>query len=111
MALKYYASGWRGGSRAMIKTIKFAKIAGVAGFAAGEIMDIEALREGKLSPRHAGINLMMGIVGFTEAAPLSIAYFGIDAFYPGGVSGLAHKYGDVHFDFSHIGESNQDTDH
>ena len=29
----------------------------------------------------------MGIVGATELAPLSIVYFGVDAFYPNGVSG------------------------
>ena len=108
--LKYYASGWAGGSRALIKTVKFARVAAVAGFAAGEIMDGIALYNGKIGWTHAGANLIMGVVGFTKAAPVAVIYFGVDAFYPGGVSGLVHKYGDVHTDFSHIGEPQDNWD-
>ncbi|ATP58038.1 hypothetical protein CPT03_16975 [Pedobacter ginsengisoli] len=91
VSLNYYSSGWTGGTKAMIKTIKIAKIArimGVAGFAAGEIMDGIALYQGKIGWGKASVNLAMGIVGFSEAAPLSVMYFGIDAFYPGGISGF-----------------------
>jgi RHS repeat-associated protein len=84
---RYYSSGWKGGSRALIKTLKFARAAGYIGFIAGSVMDTKALFDGKISGGKAVLNLGMGILGFTEGAPVSILYFGVDAFYPGGVVG------------------------
>lgn len=96
-SLGYYASGWAGGSRALIKTMKFAKVAGVVGFAAGETMDLIKLYNGEIGYKNVIVNGAFGLVGFTAAAPVSIIYFGVDAFYPGGwkqiEQNLGHRMG------------------
>lgn len=107
--LKYYASGWKGGSRALIRTVETARVAGWAGFAAGEIMDIAAYLssdpEIHISGTKALVNLgfgLLGNLGGEYGTAASAIYFGVDAFYPGGWSGVGK-------DLSDFGQQIHDT--
>jgi len=64
-------------------------------------MDAGALYQGKISGGKASLNLGMGILGLTEAAPLSIMYFGLDSFYPGGIEGVVKDINDTGSDINY----------
>lgn len=75
---------------------KIARVVGVAGYMAGTAMDFIALRKGLIGGGKFTTNFVIGAVGLTEGAPLAVMYFGMDAFYPGGVNGFKDdlsKYG------------------
>jgi RHS repeat-associated protein len=100
---KFYRTGWTGGSRARITTYR---VGGAAKFfthamvVAGTVIDIVGVKNyykyGADDPNHfivspvkAGVNLGMGVYGLYVNPLASAAYFGIDAFYPGGFEGFA----------------------
>jgi RHS repeat-associated protein len=88
-SLKWYSSGWTGGSRAFIKTAqlsKFFEALGRAGIVIGFAADTYELATGNLEGgwQHWATNTTMGIVGLTPIGFVTIPYFLIDAYYPGG---------------------------
>ncbi|MCL8537391.1 hypothetical protein M9991_11020 [Chryseobacterium gallinarum] len=100
---KYYASAWRGGSRAKITTYNIGKVGGVLGkvsFWGGVIMDARGTynyyynptSNNKVHPAKAGLNTAVGAFGTWVNPAVGIIYFGVDAFYPGGWEGYGNDY-------------------
>lgn len=86
-SLKWYSSGWTGGSRAFIKTAqlsKFFEAVGRAGVGVGFLADTYEFANGNISGSHYATNTGMGIVALTPIGFVTIPYFLIDAYYPGG---------------------------
>ncbi len=99
---KLYTSGWRGGSRAAIKTFRIAKVAKVTGIltivatTATDMIGVynyytymdapDYIKQDQylVHPAKAGLNLGIGIYSFYVNPIVGIVYFGIDTFYPGG---------------------------
>lgn len=92
---KYYQSGWAGGSRAGIKTYnaaKLGKLASKAAIAVGIALDANGVREylsnpnsqNAVTPAKMGVNLGVTAYASWVNPVVGIAYFGIEALYPGG---------------------------
>ena len=85
--INWYSSGWTGGSRASIKTAQLSKleIVGRVGVGIGFAADTyEFFVAGSISGSHYATNTAMGIVALTPIGFVTIPYFLIDAYYPGG---------------------------
>jgi len=86
-SLKWYSSGWTGGSRAIIKTAQLSKIAeslGRIGVGAGFLFDTYEVVNGNITISHYVTNVVMGAIALTPIGFVTIPYFLIDAYYPGG---------------------------
>jgi RHS repeat-associated protein len=93
---KIYSSGWSGGSRAGIKTYNMGKVAkglGKVSFVLGGGMDAYGVYNyysygaddpNSVHPAKAVVNTTFGVVGLKLNPVVSILYFGVDSFYPGG---------------------------
>ncbi len=69
VSLKWYSSGWSGGSRAFIETAQLSKLAetaGRVGFGIGFVADTYEFANGDISGSHYATNTGMGIVGQTR---------------------------------------------
>ncbi len=106
LSLKYYESGWNGGSRAKIKTFnisKAGKLLGRGTFVLGVAMDLRGMMIYKdnpnspnaVHPAKAGLNTTMGAYGLWVNPVAGTLYFGVDAFYPGGWKSALEKNGSL----------------
>ncbi|MFN0293022.1 DUF6443 domain-containing protein [Pedobacter helvus] len=94
---KYYGNGWTGNQYA--KTFNVGKIGkglGFAGAAAAVLIDIKGVvnyydnpnAPNTVSPGKFSLNAGMSVFGFTGVGTIPAAlYFGVDAYYPGGING------------------------
>lgn len=115
---KYYASGWRGGSKARITTYRITKIGYSIGWLSvgiGIAMDLYGINEyykdssspNAVHPSKAVLNTGMGAYGmFIHPVP-TMFYFGIDNFYPGGWLGNEDGPGALPV-FDQVHNSNQE---
>lgn len=93
VSLKWYSSGWRGGSRALIKTAQLSKLAETAGRVSvgiGFLADTYEFANGNISGSHYATNTVMGGLALTPIGFVTIPYFVIDAYYPGGFTAAMH---------------------
>jgi RHS repeat-associated protein len=67
----------------VLRVAQIGKILGPITLVVGELLDARDLSNGKITLHKAATNLGVGAIGLV-AAPVSIVYFGLDAFYPGG---------------------------
>ncbi|MGQ0660912.1 LysM peptidoglycan-binding domain-containing protein, partial [Sphingosinicella sp.] len=81
-----------------VRTLQLAPIAEFAGrlsFGLGFALDINSYRQGQISGGKFALNTFMGVVGMRGGpwgAAAAAIYFGVDAFYEGGWSGLASDW-------------------
>ncbi len=72
---------------------KWGKLAGVAGFALGTVMDIKKVDSGEISGAKFKLNFGMGAIGFTAAGlPASILYGTVEVIHPQGWEGYSKDY-------------------
>ncbi|PZF72845.1 hypothetical protein [Taibaiella soli] len=101
---KWYSSAWRGGSTARIKTFNVSnigKLAGWTGIGIGVIADIRGViiwrhhpnDPNAVTPIKASINTGVSLYALAICSPVGLVYFGVDAFYPGGLFGDAEHPG------------------
>ncbi|NVM62214.1 RHS repeat-associated protein [Mucilaginibacter sp. SG538B] len=93
VSLKWYSSGWTGGSRAIIKTARLSKVAetvGRVGVGIGFVADTYEFVNGNISGSHYATNTVMGGIALTPVGFFTIPYFVIDAYYPGGFTAAMH---------------------
>lgn len=92
VSLKWYSSGWRGGSRALIKTAQLAETVGRVGvgIGIGFVADTYEFANGNISDSHYATNTVMGGLALTPVGFVTIPYFVIDAYYPGGFTAAMH---------------------
>jgi len=87
------------------KLAKVGRIAGPAGFVVGELADVVAVYNGYITPTHGVANLTAGVAAFVPIlAPFSIIYFGVDAFYPGGVGGIVNNVSNYQYNQAHAND-------
>jgi hypothetical protein len=100
ISLKYYYSGWRGGGRALIKTAKLDAAGTVVGRGAiglGFVFDTYEFVNGGITGSHYATNTVMGAVGaFTPVGFVTVPYFLIDGFYPGGYAAASRDAAPVY---------------
>ncbi len=75
---------------------KIGKIAGVTGAVAGTFIDAYGVYKGTTPIGQAGVNVFftgVGLYGGPIGAGISVGYFGLNAFYPGGAFGYAKDVG------------------
>lgn len=83
---KLYRSGWKGGSRSMIKThslTKTAKVAGKVFFGLGVIWELVSLFGGQQSLAKTTVNITFSSIATFGGVPgliIGVFYFGLDAF-------------------------------
>ena len=86
-----------------VETIGVGKVGGLLGkasFGLGVAMDVRGMliyrnnpnSPNAVHPAKAGLNTVMGAYGVWADPVLSTIYFGVDAFYPGGVNGYVKDY-------------------
>lgn len=80
---------WLADNVKITKAARIGEIVNVPLFLSAEVMDYYAWKNNKISGAKALVNLGMGLIGFSKyGAPISLVYFGVDAFYDGGWDGL-----------------------
>jgi hypothetical protein len=85
--------------------VRIGKVLGPAGAVAGELYDIYAVTHGIITPTHFAANATATLAGTTGIlAPFSVAYFVLDAFYPGGVGGIYHSVSDYEYSQAHAND-------
>ena len=82
---------WLADNVKITKAARIGEIVNVPLFLSAEVMDYYAWKNNKISGAKALVNLGMGLIGFSDyGAPISLVYFGVDAFYDGGWEGLGN---------------------
>ena len=97
ISLKYYASGWRGGSRAQIRTYRLSaagKILGGATFAASTLMNGIGVYNKTVTPEKAMFDFTMGAAAIYNPA-FGIPYGLSEAFIPGGFASVVKAYAET----------------
>lgn len=107
-SFKYYSSGWRGGSRALISTFRINKIGLAASstfFVLGTINDgigvynyyqnPSVLNPNAVHPGKAGLNLGVSIYGMYINPIPALLYGGLEAFYPNGMAGALNMQSNI----------------
>ncbi|WP_326983445.1 hypothetical protein VUJ46_02545 [Chryseobacterium sp. MYb264] len=98
--ISFFGRNYYGNGRTFIKAAPVARSIGKFSFVVGVGMDtIGTLNyldnpssQNSVHPGKAGLNTVMGIIGYEGGIPgsiISALYFGIDAFYPGGWVGAS----------------------
>ena len=106
ISLKYYASGWRGGSRAQISTYKLSKVGSVVGgftFGLSTATDVYGFYNNVVSPEKVTFNFAMGVSALVSPA-FGVPYGLSEAFVPGGFATVIGAYAEsqrTHLEMAH----------
>lgn len=110
LSLKLYSSGWGGGSRAAIKTFK---VSNAAKIGSRTLFGVSLVYDGigvykyysgandpnaffqPVNPAKATVNTGVGVYSLWINPAAGVVYFGLEAFYPGGVGGAANKMAEI----------------